>query len=509
MAPRNVWVANLPPECDEALLRDLFAEFGPIQATKVFTDCPKGVCGLVLFKDPGDALRAVTFMHEFPLQGQRLVVQLAINNRLSQYENGPQGTNIWVGNLPPDYTEDALRSLMSAYGSVSSLRLLEREPTAAPRALAAMVNFSTVEEAARALEALNGQPLGPRAKPLVLKYASPPPLTPSNEATGSLAALQLASGNANSNVWVGNLPPNFNEADIRMLFETYGPITSTKVLRNRVTGHTEGAALVDFARPHHALLAIQALHGYPLDVGGKPLIARLAARPRVPPFQSITPPPHLLLPLRYDTAAIPANLWVGNLPPQYTEADVHALFAPCGAVIHVKLLKDHANRPGERAAMVNYATPFEAAAAIQTLSGLQLPGTDKPLIVKYAANAALRSPPPAVPPSGASDNLWVGNVPPGYTEAAVHALFSIYGVVQSCVVLKEASRQNGLRAAMVRFASVAEATAALQGINGVRVEANGEPLVVRFADGRKAKSKDRDPPPPPSLQPVAGSPPPQ
>ena len=52
-------------------------------------------------------------------------------------------------------------------------------------------------------------------------------------------------------------------------------------------------------------------------------------------------------------------------------------------------------------------------------------------------------------PSGATDNLWVGNVPRGYTEAEIDALFSSYGNVISSVILQP--KQPGKHAAaMVR-----------------------------------------------------------
>jgi len=69
--------------------------------------------------------------------------------------------SIYVGNLPFSASEDELKALFAAYGTVESIRLVMDRDTGQPR------GFGFVEmadnEAARAIQELNGKDLGGRA----------------------------------------------------------------------------------------------------------------------------------------------------------------------------------------------------------------------------------------------------------------------------------------------------------------------------------------------------------
>ncbi len=70
-------------------------------------------------------------------------------------------TKLFVGNLPFDATEDALRALFTAHGPVDKVALIMDRDTGRPR------GFGFVEmansDAARAMQALNGTEFGGRA----------------------------------------------------------------------------------------------------------------------------------------------------------------------------------------------------------------------------------------------------------------------------------------------------------------------------------------------------------
>jgi RNA recognition motif-containing protein len=69
--------------------------------------------------------------------------------------------SLYVGNLPFTASEDELRELFAAYGTVESIRLVTDRATGEPR------GFGFVEmadsDAARATQELNGKDLGGRA----------------------------------------------------------------------------------------------------------------------------------------------------------------------------------------------------------------------------------------------------------------------------------------------------------------------------------------------------------
>jgi hypothetical protein len=69
-------------------------------------------------------------------------------------------------------------------------------------------------------------------------------------------------------IYVGNLPFNATEQDVRSLFERHGTVDSVKLINDRETGRPRGFGFVDMPQSE-ALTAIQALNGY--SMSGRPL----------------------------------------------------------------------------------------------------------------------------------------------------------------------------------------------------------------------------------------------
>ena len=70
-------------------------------------------------------------------------------------------------------------------------------------------------------------------------------------------------------LFVGNLPFNTTEAELRDLFERHGPTTSVRVITDRETGRSRGFGFVEFEEASGADAAVQALDGS--DMGGRQL----------------------------------------------------------------------------------------------------------------------------------------------------------------------------------------------------------------------------------------------
>ena len=70
-------------------------------------------------------------------------------------------TKIYVGNLPFSATEEGVRSLFAAHGSVESLSLINDRDTGRPRGFG-FVEMSNAD-ATRAIQALNGKDFDGRA----------------------------------------------------------------------------------------------------------------------------------------------------------------------------------------------------------------------------------------------------------------------------------------------------------------------------------------------------------
>jgi RNA recognition motif-containing protein len=71
------------------------------------------------------------------------------------------GTNIYVGNLSYDSTEQGVRDLFQQYGEVSSVKLIEDRDTGRPRGFGFVEMDS--DGATQAISALNGTDLDGRS----------------------------------------------------------------------------------------------------------------------------------------------------------------------------------------------------------------------------------------------------------------------------------------------------------------------------------------------------------
>jgi cold-inducible RNA-binding protein len=78
-------------------------------------------------------------------------------------------------------------------------------------------------------------------------------------------------------LYVGNLPYNTTETDLRTLFEQVGEIADATVITDRETGRSKGFGFVEMATEEGAQEAIRRFNGY--EMNNRPLTVN-EARPR-------------------------------------------------------------------------------------------------------------------------------------------------------------------------------------------------------------------------------------
>ena len=69
------------------------------------------------------------------------------------------------------------------------------------------------------------------------------------------------------NIYVGNLPFNVEEEDLRKIFEEYGEVVSAKVITDKFTGRGKGFGFVEMKNDDEAKTAIEELNN--AEVGGR------------------------------------------------------------------------------------------------------------------------------------------------------------------------------------------------------------------------------------------------
>nr|XP_012229041.1 PREDICTED: CUGBP Elav-like family member 2 isoform X6 [Linepithema humile] len=167
----------------------------------------------------------------------------------------------------------------------------------------------------------------------------------------------------NIKMFVGQVPHDMDENDLRTMFEEYGRVHQINILRDKITGSHRGCCFVTFYTRKAALAAQNALHNVKTFSG-----------------------------MRHPIQMKPADsenrnerkLFVGMLSKKFTENDVRNMFSAYGMIEECSVLRDSTGK-SKACAFVTFASKQYAINAIKALHHSQtMEGCSSPLVVKFA-----------------------------------------------------------------------------------------------------------------------------
>ncbi|PWN46369.1 RNA-binding domain-containing protein [Ceraceosorus guamensis] len=155
------YVGNLDDRASDALLWELMLQAGPVHTIHIpkdrITSAHQGY-GFAEFATEADAEYAVRIMNGIKLFGK----PLRVNKASSDKKQIDIGANLFVGNLDPNVDERLLWETFSAFGNLTNVPKLARDPVTNASKCYAFVAFDAFEASDAAIAALDQQYLSNR-----------------------------------------------------------------------------------------------------------------------------------------------------------------------------------------------------------------------------------------------------------------------------------------------------------------------------------------------------------
>eukprot|EP01012_Entosiphon_sulcatum_P033946 TRINITY_DN42999_c0_g1_i1.p1 TRINITY_DN42999_c0_g1~~TRINITY_DN42999_c0_g1_i1.p1 ORF type:complete len:341 (+),score=37.95 TRINITY_DN42999_c0_g1_i1:24-1025(+) len=308
-------------------------------------------------------------------------------------------------------------------------------------------------------------------------------------------------------ILVENLPETYTEELLRLLFDLYGTVTHCVVFRDVASGKPKGGGIVRFSTHEEASNAMNSLNGMILEGGRLPLQIQWpgtaeAAAPSAPgPIRTAAPtyrssPYSMAVPSFVPQGDLTArNVFIGSLPPTFTEVELHELLKACPTPSSVLFLRDRITGRSKNSALVSFANTADGDETIRRLNGYVPPGSPRPIDAKWAegreqknarlaarvgmqpqaqAQAQWSAPPDTqsaasyatilnLPEPEIHSNLYLWGLPAAVDDLYLYRTFAHFGAIQS--VKSFAHKGYGF----VRYYRQKDAALALSRLDGAEI----------------------------------------
>lgn len=220
---------NLGKEIDHKALHEKFSPFGNILSCKVATDASDQSMGygFVQFASEDSAQKAIEKLNGTLLNGKHVYVGPFLRKQDREMSvDKTKFTNVFIKNLSESITEDDLERIFGEYGSLTSKVVMRNEDGTSK--CFGFVNFENAEDAARAVESLNGQKFDNKEW-YVGRAQKKSERETELKHRFEQSVKEAVDNSQGSNLYVKNLDDSIGDDELKELFSPFGTITSFKV----------------------------------------------------------------------------------------------------------------------------------------------------------------------------------------------------------------------------------------------------------------------------------------
>ncbi|KAF2291078.1 hypothetical protein GH714_019653 [Hevea brasiliensis] len=272
----NVFIKNLDTSLDNKALHDTFAVFGRVLSCKVAFDSngqSKGY-GFVQFENEDAAQSAIKRLNGMLINDKQVYVGLFVRRQERIRANGsPKFTNVYVKNLSETTTDEDLKKIFGAYGTITSAVVM-KDQNGKSRCFG-FVNFQNPDSAAAAAEKLNGATINDDKVWYVGRAQRKAERESELKAKFEQERIRRYEKLKGANLYLKNLDESINDEKLKELFAEFGSITSCKVMLDH-QGQSKGSGFVAFSTPEEASRALNEFNGKMIE--RKPLYVAVAQR---------------------------------------------------------------------------------------------------------------------------------------------------------------------------------------------------------------------------------------
>jgi RNA recognition motif-containing protein len=372
---------------------------------------------------------------------------------------------VYLGNIPPETSAEEILGHVRS-GQIESVRLL-------PDKNCAFISFLDSSSATHFHSDAILKKLSIRGQDIKIGWGKPSQVPTS-------VALAVQQSGASRNVYLGNLPEDVSEEELREDLSKFGPIDTVKIVREKAIG------FVHFLSIGNAIKAVAQLPQEPKWQAprrvyyGKDRCAYVSKTQQQNAAQYLGIAPgyaHVLNGADRDlisnalaqqsvaAAAVATSaggvnnlgnrtVYLGNIHPETTIEEICNVVRG-GLLHHIRYI------PDKHICFVTFIDPTSAASfyALSNLQGLMI--HNRRLKIGWGKHSGALPPAIALAVSGgASRNVYIGNLDESWTEERLKQDFSEYGEIELVNTLREKS------CAFVNFTNIANAIKAIEAVRG-------------------------------------------